>query len=233
MGFWTALVSDVKPELTDWLKTRGGTVSDLPLSLINRGRQRIWAYKPWDFLKKTSSLTLSALRTAALPSDFGRMLSVYHDSDNDGRPDWYYYRDDVRTDHRYTITASITLTAQPGWTLLFAKSPDYTPVCLYQMAIEDCTANAHYLFFPRDLVIRAAQLCHVVENKMGAAEIKEIREDFDRLMLDFEQMCQYSNNAQDMRLKDNLGDQIQTEGYTLDGSVGRFVSANDRSYDSE
>lgn len=58
MGLWSGKVSDIKPALTDWLAQRGGTVSDLPLNLINRSIQKIWAHRPWDFLIKTSSLSM-------------------------------------------------------------------------------------------------------------------------------------------------------------------------------
>jgi hypothetical protein len=67
MGTWDGKVGDIKPALTDWLTQRGGAVSDLPLSLINRAIQRLWAYRPWEFLIKTApmNITVDFLYTCA------------------------------------------------------------------------------------------------------------------------------------------------------------------------
>ena len=84
MGAWDAKVSDIYSELEDWLNVRGGAVSDPILSLINRARESIWQYKPWDYLVKTQTLTLIN-NSASLPADFGRILQVGYDSNGDGK----------------------------------------------------------------------------------------------------------------------------------------------------
>jgi hypothetical protein len=232
MGFWNAKVSDIKSELTDWLKTRGGSVSDLPLSLINRARQRIWSHRPWDFFITTGTLTLSN-NSASLPTDMGAIVQIYHDSDSDGKPDWFYYRNDARVDHRYVITAAFTLAADPVWTITFPSSPASSPIVRYMKAIENCTADTNRLYFPAELVMRCAQLCHIIEKNLRGNEISVIRDDYERLLIDFEQLCQNSNNAMDMQLVDNIGDPIQTESYDIDGGgSNRMITPFDNSRDN-
>jgi hypothetical protein len=230
MGFWTAKVSDVKPQITDWLKQRGGSVSDLPLNLINRGRERIWGYRPWDFLCTAYALTVSN-KSATLPADIGRILSVYHDSDSDGKPDWFYFRNDTRVDHRYSIATTVSLTAAPSHVMSWPTAPNSTPYVYYQKAIDDVSLDTHYLVFPRELVIRAAQLSHIIEKNLRGNEMEGIQRDFDRLMIDFEQVCQHNNNAMNLVMNDAAGDPICTEQYTMEGAVGNYTSPHDNSYD--
>jgi hypothetical protein len=230
MGYWDAIVGDIKPTLTGWLTCRGGSVSDLPLSLINRAIQKLWIYKPWDFLIKTGSLTVSNL-SATLPADFGRVIELYHDSDSDGRPDWYYFRNDKKIDHRYTLLDSFDKTTGHSWAVTFPTTPTSTPILKYQKILSAVSTDAHYLFFPANLVLRAAQVEHIVEKGISGVEADLIIKDFKEQLIDFEQVCQHSNNAPITMSKDSQGDELQTEGYGLDGAVGRQFSPHSNSYD--
>lgn len=56
------------------------------LRLLNRVYQRVCSDRPWEFLKKTASLTQStSVPYVALPSDFGYLSPNYNYSGND----WY------------------------------------------------------------------------------------------------------------------------------------------------
>lgn len=230
MGAWDAKVSDIYSELSDWGNIRGGAVSAPILSLINRARESIWQYKPWDYLVKTQTLTL-VNNTASLPADFGRILHVGYDSNGDGIPDWYFYRNDKRSDRSYKIDSEFSITTGYTFTISFPQTPSNTLQIKYIVDIGKCTDQEHFLAFPANLVMRKAQLIHVIDNNQKDSETQRIKDDYDEEMRDFIQAHLYNDCAMDLQQQDGYYNQIANEEYSLDGNMENHFLNRSNSYD--
>ena len=230
MGAWDAKVSDIYSELEDWLNVRGGAVSDPILSLINRARESIWQYKPWDYLVKTQTLTLIN-NSASLPADFGRILQVGYDSNGDGILDWHFHRNDSRQDRSYRIDASFSVTAGYSFTIIFPQTPSNTLLMRYVIDIGKCTEQTHYLGFPANLIMRKAQLIHVIDNNQKDSETQRIKDDYEEEMRDFIQAHLYNDCAMDTLQQDLYFNQIANEEYSLNGDMQNHFLNRNNSYD--
>ncbi len=62
------------------------------LEYANRATSISEAVLDKGYLTKTVQLSLSGL-TVALPSDYGLLINCYADTDSDGKPDFYYFKD--------------------------------------------------------------------------------------------------------------------------------------------
>jgi len=230
MGAWDSKVSDIYNSLNDWLNVRGGDVSDLALSLINRARQSLWQEYAWDYLVKKQTLTLVD-NTASLPDDFGRIIHVYYSTTNDGVPDWYFSRNDKRLDRGYEIESTFSIETGTTFQIKFFQTPSHTPILKYVVDLPDCTAQEHYMFFPSQLVYRKAQLEHIQDKPVSANEIQVIQDSFDTELRNFVQAHQYTDNAMEIVQQDSYFNMIDNESYPLNGNIGPTFSDRSNSYD--
>ena len=220
MSYWGATYTAVANRFKLWQVDDNTTdsISDVALDTINRAQRTLWAYKQWQYLQRTA--TLSAVATAqSLPSDFGRVIEIYHDSDSDGRADFQYYESTSHATGGYRLLSTFTKDAGHAWTIEFYQAPSQTPILLYQMTLADFTGTGtEYSYFPADLLLTEAQIAHVTDSGVVDNELNALTARRDRLLKDFEQFTQNTNY--DMRVVQNdvHGDAIETDQYSLDGS---------------
>lgn len=231
MGAWDSKVSDIYNELSDWLNVRGGEVSDLPLSLINRARRTLWQYRPWDYLVKSHTFTIDANNEAAMPDDYGRMLNVGYDLNGDGIFDWFFHANDPRPDRRYEFSSTFTKEAGLVIKIKFPGTLSHTPQMKYIIDMPDCSEQTDYLFFPANLVLRGAQKARAIERGMSGLEVQALIDDYDKELRDFEQAHLYIDRAMDIYQKDSFYNEVQNPAYSLAGDVGPVYSEHSNSYD--
>lgn len=216
------LFSNVYNRYLDWLNDQantGGNVTNNALDTINRAQRNLWQYRAWCELVKTASLTVTNL-VASLPSDYGRLISMWHDSDSDGKPDFYYYLEG-RPDNGYRLRDPFTKAGGHSRTVTFFRAPSYTPQIEYQFALDDFTnVGTEYSFFPEDLLFAEAQLIHVADGAFIAGnDINTIEKRRNELRRDFEDAHQWLNADMRMQSNDSFGHEVQQEEYAMDGEM--------------
>jgi len=217
--------------LTDWLNTSGGEVSNLPLDLLNRAQYRLWAYRAWEGLIVHQSLTLSS-NASSLPSDFaGAVVLVYIDTNSDGKPDMYFYRNGNASSGYKLVDVFVKATGH-AWTITFFATPGGTPVIVYPKALPDFEGTGtEYSFFPPDLLLAAAKVIHIEESDLVGPEYQAVLNSYATLLRDYEQSNQYQNTELRMSVLDDAGDEIGVDDYDLEGGSETDVSGvwdNDR-----
>lgn len=235
-NYWSDTYGDIQPVVKDFLDNEGGEVSDLALSTINRAVHRIWQRRFWTYLTARASLSLDSNDQASVPSDYGRVHSVYYDSDSDGNPDFFFYFNSERTDRRIIWVNTFTLAAGHTRKIEFAKTPSYTPVIRYQKALEKFTgAAAEYSYFPASLVIIESQVLHATENGWAdKGELTALMAARDRELRDYEQAHQFLNEPARFEAKDDRGMPFEIEEYSIEGGYEQNPGAtgiHDNDYD--
>lgn len=233
MSIWGDTYDTVKNRFTDWVlgesdSIGAGDEDSLTLDTINRAQDELWRYRRWDDLIASSELTLDSNRDASLPSDFGSVMRVYHDSDSDGRPDFDYYEN---SDHAtgYTIRSNFTKAAGHSWTMHFYRSPAHTPVLLYQKKIDDFVGTGtEYSFFPAELLLRKAQMLFNGDN--GDEDVG-IEKAYLTALRDYEQKHYQQNLNQKFVQNDIRGVALNLESYALSGDSDAFSNTFDNSRD--
>lgn len=223
--------STFSKRLTDWLTTVGGEVSNLTLDLANRGMDRLWLEADWEDLIGRQVLSLTD-KSASLPDDFGRVVRVWHDSDSDGKPDFYYYAY-ANHDNGYYISDSFAKATGHNKTITFYRDPSHTPTVEYVKALTHFTAgeDAEYSFFPPDLLIRAAQMTHIEEADLVGNEFDAIERSYNAMLYKYKATHQFKNRDMYHEMRDELGDRIENDQYNLTGDLDVWADGYDNSYD--
>lgn len=227
---YDVLYATFSKRLTDWLREVGGEVTDLTLDLCNRAQDWLWLRRDWEDLIVRQTLSLTD-KSASLPSNFGRVLRVWHDSDEDGKPDYYYYRQ-ARYDDGYYISDSFTKAAGHSKTITFFQDPTHTVTLEYIKTLDHFVGSGdEYSFFTPDLLIRTAQKIHIEESDLVGKEYEAIINSHAELLRDYEVAHQYRNSDMRMESLDDHGDPIETESYNLIGDTDRWNGGYSNDYD--
>lgn len=232
MAYHSDLFSEIKNRLTDWLESTGGAVTALEKDLLNRAQRSLWNNAPWDYLVKTQALALTN-KAATLPADFGKVLSVWHDSDGDGRPDFYYYNSSRYADNGYYIRDAFAKATGHAWTITFFAAPSNTPYLEYQATLANfADSGTEYSFFPGDLLLLKAQEIHITEMGLVGSEYQAIKTRLEEELRDYKQAHQWINHDPRVVQNDWHGDPIEVPNYALDGSASVVsIDDHDPSYD--
>lgn len=229
-----SLYSDIYNRLLDWMSdvaNTGGNVSNRARDLLNRAQEQLRIYRAWDGLLKRSQLTVTD-KVATLPDDCREIVRVWHDSDSDGKPDFYYYQDSKRPDDGYYITDTFAKATGHTRTMTFYAAPSYDPYVEYIHSLDEFTGDGtEYSYFPGELLLATAQLIHVTESGIVGNEYSAIERRQSHLMLDYEQSHQYQNIDPRSVQNDDDGVEIELEDFNLYDGAGGIVSHFDNDYD--
>ena len=235
-NLYTVPYSTFMKRLDDWLRENGGSVVDLPLDLLNRAIDRLMLYKDWEGLIVRYPLTITS-QVAALPANFSREVRVWHDSNSDGKGDYYYYAH-ANHDDGYFKNDAFTMAAGHVNTLTFYRDPPHTVTCEYIRALDHFTgnddgqaANYEYSYFPSDLVVRTAQMIHTEEADIAEPEVNVITNARAVLLKEYESTHQYRNRDFRHEVNDFAGDDVENTQYNLAGDGDRWNGGYDNSYD--
>ncbi len=222
----------IAADLMLWLGGSGADVTAKALRLLNRAQHRLWQRRLWDYLVKDSDLTLVS-NVGSLPSDFGFFGYLGYDSDGDGKLDYFYYRLG-RKGQGYKLRDAFTLAAGHAFTITFFDTPPYTVKAIYQKLLDDFNGTDQYSFFPGDLLLLQAEIIEAVEKGMGDPnEYQALKQEFERVVTDFEQAHQYKNNDVRLEIKDDNGAAYEgAQAYSLDGEMGNITSTHPNDYDA-
>ncbi len=226
MPYVNETYANISNRFKDWLTDQsntGNNVANITKDTLNRAQSKLWLYRAWDDLLKEQDLTLTS-NSVALPADFGRVVKVFSDSDNDGKPDTYFYSNGSQ-DRGYYIRDTFTKAGGHVWTIYFYQSPSSTATLLYVVRLTDFEdSGTEYSFFPGDLVLRQAQLLHLEDSQLtDGNNYTAIKNDFDALMRDYEQAHQFVNEDGSPQTLDTEGQEIITEQYSLDSGGGSSI----------
>lgn len=199
------IYTNISNRLSDVVKVAGSAVTDLKLDLANRAQRSLWEYAFWDDLLIDAALTVAADRTASLPSDYGKMLSVWWDSNSDSKPDYYFYRDG-KVPSGFKIRSIFVKATGHAYTITFFFAPQNTTRILYQKTLPDFTTGADFSFFPAELVVREALSHHYAD--LGSDKLEANLAIRDKLLKDFVQGHQYLNTEMEQTIKDMWGNEI-------------------------
>lgn len=213
---------DIKKRLNDWLRNTAGEVNNLPLDLLNRAQNWLTKYRRWTDMMKTVTLeaVTGEVNAYYLPSDMAAFTTIFVDSNMDGKPDQYLYRQ-ARHHDGYEIEDRFTKTAGHRWVVTFYTAPTETPRCYYQKRLDDFQddeTNPQYSFFPGELLLRTAQLIHIEETGLTGPEIRAILDSQEKQIRDYEQAHNAVNNDLRMEIKDDNGHLLSTEHGDLQGN---------------
>jgi hypothetical protein len=228
---YSGIVSDIKNELNDWLNTRGGLVSDLALSLINRAIEQLWLRREWDMLRKTYTMTLDTNNSCAVPSDFGRLLFVGRDADSDGVLDWYYSNGDRDYYKRYELSTALSATNNVTIAIKFPFAPASNPILGYVVKLNRVVNDTDGLFFPASLVLLTAQKIHATEKSMSGLEINGINNAWKELIIDYEESNYHIDKSMSKWQQDSNFNRLSIENYSLDGNISDYIPDRSNSED--
>ncbi len=204
--------SDFKKRINDWANVAetGGNVTNFPLDLANRAQNWLTLYKPWTEQLKTATLTMDG-NVASLPSDYGVLVDIRWDSNSDGKPEGYWYKDG-RLQNGYTIKNAFTKAVGHNRSITFFNTLSQTPILLYQYALADFVDSdaAEYTFFPGELLYRTAQRLHIVDSGMTSAEQLIILKEQEQQLKDYTQSHHLVNSELRLAILDDLGREVGT-----------------------
>lgn len=234
MAYGSEVFSTAYNRMKDWLieANDGGNVTDLALDLLNRAQERLRMYRPWEELVKQQALTVSS-KTASLPSDCGEILALWHDSDSDGHPDFYYYNRSRRVDTGYRMTDSFTKAAGHARTITFYAAPSYTVYLEYIIKLDDfANSGTEYSFFPIDLLVAQAQIIHYTEQDLVDEGYRAVFDNWQRLLVDYEQAHSWRNIDMRWEITDDQNNDVEQEVYSLIDGPDVEPTNSDPSYDN-
>lgn len=221
MSFWNGNAINVYNRLTDWLRyrTSGNTVSDLALDYLIRAELDLWMYRPWSFLKRTTTLTLSS-NDATLDSAVGRIHRVYLDDDDDGLPEEDFYLDDPTETRRYIIESTFDRTTGYSHVIKFAMTPSGTPILEYITDFDDLTSDNYstaLLMFPENLTMLAAQRQRLLDIGARNKSDAEIMKAYERECMKFAAQVEGNNTASRITPRDAYGREVNLHYTTMNG----------------
>src|SRR5574343_1580120 len=144
-------------------------------------------YRAWDGLIAYSTLTLVG-RAASMPAAFGGQLCrVYCDTNSDGKPDRYYFRDGPEA-NGYKLVNVFAKATGHAWTITFLSDPPISPVVVYPKVLDDFAGSGtEYSYFPPDLLVATAKTIHIKESDLVGVEYQVIENEQAILLRDYEQ----------------------------------------------
>lgn len=235
MPFVADLYSEIKNRFLDFIDedNTGANVSDLALDYLNRSQKALRMYRKWEELLVTASLTLSG-NSATLPADCGELLRVYHDSNSDGAPDWYYFHRDSDTSRGYYITNTFAKATGHTRTITFYSTPSHTPKIDYIQVLTDFVGTGtEYSFFPGELLLCKAKELYLLDaGLVNQPEIKAIKDQLKELLADYIAGHQYVNYPMEAVVLDDVGVPITFETYSFDHGVSGATTSQDNDYDT-
>lgn len=210
----------ISRRLEDWLNTiGGGSVSNLPLDLLNRAQDWLGTYKPWDGLVKRAELTLSNGR-AVLPADWVMTLAVFN-ADDSGYPTQYYYRD-ARQVGGYRVVSSFDKDTGHVVEYEFFDAPSGPVYLLYQMDLGDFVGSGtEYSFYPGELLLAIAQKIHIEETGLSGGETQVLLRKAEEQLDNYVKHHMYQNGEMRMRMNDWYGNEVAAESYSLGMGASR------------
>jgi hypothetical protein len=103
---------------------------------------------------------------AALPSDYGLLIHCYADTDSDGKPDYYYFKDGELIDG-FKLVPNFSKSSGHSFSIQFFQSPLEPLYIDYQTALENFTGEGtEYSFFPKNLLFRKMQHLRCLDKGM-------------------------------------------------------------------
>ena len=187
--------------------------------------------RDWEDLIVRYSLSSLSAKSQSLPADFGRVVRLWHDSDGDGRADYWYYAYG-KYDDGYYISDDFEKATGHSKTITFYRSPTHTPTLEYIKTLDHFEGTGtEYSFFPPDLLLRTAQKVHIEEADLVGNEYQAIINAHAELLRDYEVAHQYRNRDMRNEILDDYGDPIDVEQYNLSGDTDRWNDGYDNSYD--
>lgn len=239
MGFPVNLYSDAYKRMVDFIveSNTGGSVENLARDLLNRAQEQLRMYRMWEELTRRETLTVNSSNNSYLPTDCGEIIGIYHDSDNDGRPDWWYWNRSKRVDQGYYFGNDFDRLSGYSRYFHFFTAPNHTPILWYVRTLEAFVGtntsgdDTEYSFFPLDLLVVTAQIIHRSEQDIieNSYEVLELRR--QQLLADYEQSHQWINADMGMEVNDANGDLVYMNEYNLSGGGSRDASPHDNDYD--
>lgn len=221
MSYNAALYADLKKRLTDWLQVGDGEVVSVPLDLLNRGQDKIISENAWsDMMLTTPLVKISGEERAyQLPSGMATFTIISSDSDEDGKPDKYFYSK-ARVYNGYNIEDRFTKATGHSHVAIFYIDPPYVPNVYYQKKLEDFTdqvTSDQFSLFPGELLIRAAQSIHIEETGLTGPVMQVLLDSYDKHLENYS--AGHNNVNQDLRMEilDYAGRPISTESTSLMG----------------
>ena len=228
---YTVPYSTFSKRLDDWLREAGGEVEDLTLDLYNRALDFLLLEADWEELLVRYQLSSLSSNSQALPADCSRIVRCWHDSNGDGKPDWYYY-EHANVETGYYLSSSFDINTGRSKTITFYRSPNYDPYIEYIKTLTHFTGEGtEYSFFPHDLLTRTAQLIHIGEADLVGKEYEAILFQQDKMMRNYKTTHQYKNRDMASQINDNAGYPIEVEDYNLTADIDRNIGPYDNDYD--
>lgn len=228
MAVYKDKIATIRNRLKDWIINNpvGGYVENLDLDLLNRAQSWLCTYRPWDFLKKQTALTLSSTNIASLPDDCWQILEVYADVNGDGKPDWWYYQDDPDVSKRYVLNSTFDTATGHTWTITFPNTAVVLQALVLRyiasLADYEGTETDEYSFWPAELLLRCAQKIFLEENGIVNDNKNAIFASFNEQLKNFEQFAQKTNVAMDHTVKFRNGTPVKFFGHSMDGTRMRY-----------
>ena len=213
MDAFTAIVSDVLPTINDYLNVRGGEVTSLGLSLINRARAHLWQYKPWTYLSSAATVTLDSVGESALPTGFGRVHRITSDA-NTLFPVYAFRHTDKTLRYDFVNTAAVATGITQKIKFFNSQTSVYM---VYIQKIDAVSTNAHFLLFPANLVIRAAEWIFAIDEQQKESKIQSLESALNREIRDFQQYYHADNAQMVLAQRDFSGSDIANGSISMLG----------------
>jgi hypothetical protein len=231
MGLLNEPISVIRNRLKSWLiySANGSNVKELDLDLLNRANMWLQAYRQWDPLVATVTLTMVG-RSAVLPTDLKSILEVYVDNMVIGKPQIWFYENDNDVAFRYTKEYTYDPATGGFWTITFPTvSPLLTtPKLKYIKMLADFTGVdiggnpiVEYSFFPPNLLLRCAQKIFSEEKGLTGDNINAIVNSFKEELGIYEGMAQFNNQKADLSPHNKFGQPLHLNGYKMSGQQNR------------
>ena len=224
---YNATIENAYKRLADWLNVgTSSNIANVPLDLLNRGVRKIASERDWDILEVSQVLTVDDNNSVLLP-DLDIIHAIYDGVDGQ-RPETFI-TNEGRENTGYKVTNTFVLSS--GWTrsIRFYSATNGTIFIEYKRIVPPFTSDYanEYTMFPENLVLRAAQLEHILEAGLDANLAQSIQADYDKELK--KTIMLYEDENVDMRneIKDSEGQRIITENYELNGDISNTSSDRD------
>lgn len=229
---WHDTVSDILTMINGqsvYNAARTTTPGNLGLVVLNQAKDWISMQKCWRDLRVVLQLINDSDRKATLPDDFGRMLFVYTDPGNVGKPMWFYTLDDNDIARRYTeeVTQDDATGAQTR-KICFPPSTylPQNPTIVYSKTVANYTQadvdSKKICIFPMNVMLVAAK--KILQDFYGVAANQDPNWINNRCAEELQllEAYAYNNNvALDMAVHDRFGNPVFIAGASLKGGSPR------------
>ena len=201
----------------------GTLLPDVAKDYLNRAQRWLQLETPWTGLVVDTPLTIIDF-IATFPSDFISLVSLGHSIIDDGKINWYYYRDAAGYEG-YTLIPVFSKDVGMVWKAKFSGSYPYSPnVCRYQKKLSDFTATGtEYSFFPGDLLFAVAKYLRIIDYNPNGADYKTHTVEIERLLKNCKKL-QYQNNKIEWVTLGRDGMPVDYKTMNLTGSYSSYQS---------